>query len=294
VAAAGVVAAVVTAGALFWILPVSQATQELVVATTAENDPARDATSVAATGSTDPNAPTVLLIGDSHGRFWVNGAAGLALEQGWRLVSVRRNGCAWPNVDRVDPTIDGVREYCEEFRDKALEVAEQEQPQVTLLVSRALLGGTAAIVTSDGERVKTDDAQWIQEVKDGTDSFLADLVPHTDHIVLIEPIPETATPMAECLSTGASSTVCSQPAIDPPGANLVEEYWRSLGESPDVTSLDVDELVCPDGVCPAMVGDVVTHQDAHHLTDAYAAMLMPQVEAILARTGPDLRQLSQG
>jgi hypothetical protein len=233
----------------------------------------------------------VLLIGDSHGRFWVNGAAALAAEQGWRLVSVRRNGCAWPNVDRVDPAIDGVRDYCEEFRTKALEVAEQEQPEVTLLVGRSLLGGTAAIRTADDVRVTAGDDEWIQEIEDGTDSYVADLAPFTDSMVLIEPIPETETPMAECLSTGVAPDECSQPSIDPPGAKLVETYWRSLQDNNAITSLNVDDLICPDGVCPAMVGEVVTHQDAHHLTDDYATLLMPDFEARLAEDGPNLADL---
>ncbi|HVQ89248.1 MAG TPA: acyltransferase family protein [Actinomycetes bacterium] len=292
VAIGGLLAALMTAAAMLVILPVNAQTEKLVEAITAENDPARYATTVAVTGSTDPNAKTVLLIGDSHGRFWVNGAADLAAEQGWRLVSVRRNGCAWPNVDRVDPAIDGVRDYCQEFRDKALEVAEQEQPDVTLLVGRSLLGGTAAILTADSTRVTAGDPEWIEAIKSGTDSYLKDLAPFTGSMVLIEPIPETETPMAACLSTDTPPDECSQPSIDPPGAELVETYWRSLESDPAITSLDVDDLICPDHVCPAMVGDVITHQDSHHLTDAYAALLMPDIEKRLAETGPNLAALN--
>ena len=291
VALGGILAAVLAVVALLAMLPVSRETQYLMSVTAPQNDPARDATAVAETGSTDPNAKTVLLIGDSHGRFWVNGAADIAAEQGWRLVSVRNNGCAWTNVDRIDSVTGRVREDCAAFRKTAIQVAEEESPEVTLLVGRSLLGGSAAIVAGDGSVVNAGDPAWMAAIESGTESFLGDLRPLSQDIVLMEPIPETETSMTECLSTGVPPAECAQPGIDPPGADLVEGYWRGLARGDQITSLDLDDLVCPGGLCPAMDGHVITHQDQHHLTDDFAALLLPKVEAILSRRGPDLTAL---
>jgi len=81
---------------------------------------------------------------------------------------------------------------------------------------------------------------------------------------------------------------CSLPAIDPPGAAMVEEYWRNLADRPGLVTVDLDELVCPGGTCPAMVDALPTHRDSQHLTGAYAGLLMPAVEQQLAEQGVDL------
>lgn len=46
----------------------------------------------------------------------------------------------------------------------------------------------------------------------------------------------------------------------------------------NVTFGDLVEYVCPDGTCPAVIGNILTFRDHSHLTATYAATLAPYVE----------------
>jgi hypothetical protein len=55
-----------------------------------------------------------------------------------------------------------------------------------------------------------------------------------------------------------------------------------------VTTIDIDDLVCPDGMCPSMSDGLLTFRDDNHLTDDYATALLPEVLKLLRQQGIDL------
>jgi hypothetical protein len=52
----------------------------------------------------------------------------------------------------------------------------------------------------------------------------------------------------------------------------------------------MDDLICPDRLCPARVNDLIVYRDADHLTGRFAESLAPAVRsrlaAILERASP--------
>ena len=56
-----------------------------------------------------------------------------------------------------------------------------------------------------------------------------------------------------------------------------------------VTPVDLTEWICPDGMCPAVIGGVVVYLDDNHLTWSYARTLAPALvqrsRAVLERFG---------
>jgi SGNH domain (fused to AT3 domains) len=113
-------------------------------------------------------------------------------------------------------------------------------------------------------------------------SFSADLTPLVGRVVLVEPLPETAESMIYCLSTGADPDSCALPAVSLPGTAAVEAAWESL---PGVTTISVDDLICPLGTCPAMVNGIPAHRDSHHLAGSYARYLAHPLDAYLRARG---------
>jgi SGNH domain (fused to AT3 domains) len=107
-------------------------------------------------------------------------------------------------------------------------------------------------------------------------SSSADLTPLVGRVVLVEPLPETAESMIYCLSTGADPDSCALPAVSLPGTAAVEAAWESL---PGVTTISVDDLICPLGTCPAMVNGIPAHRDSHHLAGSYARYLAHPLDA---------------
>ena len=51
------------------------------------------------------------------------------------------------------------------------------------------------------------------------------------------------------------------------------------------TSLDLTDLICPDGVCVPSVGNVWVYLDDNHLTRSYAATLAPALGERLRAAG---------
>jgi peptidoglycan/LPS O-acetylase OafA/YrhL len=269
-AVTGLVGAVAVAFLLPSVLRVNAGAQALLKQAKEGSD------RLAAVQKGNAKAPTILLIGDSHADVLYPALARLAKKQGWSLLAVSKWACPWP---RVDATEEGVPIDCESLRQDALAAAEKERPEVAVLASRSIVVRQLRI---GGELVEPGAPGWIEEVVDGTDSFLADLRPLVGRIVMVEPLPETSEPMINCLATGAAPIECSSPAIHQPGTRALEQAWRKL---PGVATVSLDELICPEGICSAMLDGVPTYRDADHLTTAFSRQLAPTLDLYLRLYG---------
>ncbi len=95
-------------------------------------------------------------------------------------------------------------------------------------------------------------------------------------VVMIGPIPEMEEEPGRCLSSGRSD--CAAPPTKRDHDLAFEGVLRSIASDDErVHSLDLDELLCPEGVCLAEVDGHVTRKDRHHLTSGYAESLAPEL-----------------
>jgi hypothetical protein len=71
----------------------------------------------------------------------------------------------------------------------------------------------------------------------------------------------------------ARATTGDRPKDDALGRRdaLVEAVRRSS----DARLVDLTDIYCPDGLCVAIIGNVVVYQDEHHVTATFARSLMP-------------------
>jgi peptidoglycan/LPS O-acetylase OafA/YrhL len=270
VAAAGLVGAVVVALVLPGILRLDADARALLRQVNAGTG------TLASIEKTKADAPTILLVGDSHADVLYPAFARLAKKQGWSLVAKSKWACPWP---RVLATQDGVPLDCESMRQEALSLARQERPEVVVLASRSILVRPLRI---DGELIEPGKPGWIEEVARGTDAFLADLRPLVGRIVIVEPLPETSEPMINCLSTGAPPIACSAPVTDQAATPWLESAWRRV---PDVATVSLDTLICPERICSAMLYGVPTYRDADHLTPAFSRRLADALDSFLRLHG---------
>jgi peptidoglycan/LPS O-acetylase OafA/YrhL len=270
VAVGGIVMAAVVALLVPTVLHVGVGAQALIEE--AKAGPGR----LAAIRKTAEDAPTILLVGDSHADVLYAPFARLAKEQGWSLVTSSEWACPWP---RVQATLEGAELDCESMRREALQEAAKRHPEIAVLVSRSIVVRPLEI---DDELVDPGGSGWIEEVRRGTDSFLADLRPLVGRVVIIEPLPETSAPMIDCLVTGAAPTVCSAPAVSQPGTEALEAGWRQLA---DVKTVNLDNLICPERICSAMLNGIPTYRDTDHLTIAFSRQLAHSLDAYLRFNG---------
>jgi peptidoglycan/LPS O-acetylase OafA/YrhL len=225
----------------------------------------------------------VLLIGDSHAGFWQPAFAALAQEQGWQLTSVVRAACPWAQVESVSRRTGALQPCADDLTDPALAVARELRPEVTILVSRSIQ--FQALQLPDGRIVSEKDPEWLPAMTEGAIDFMDELLQYSAAVVLIEPTPETTTPMVRCVTT-ASRSSCDRRAVHTGAHEQILEFYAALEEQdPRITSVSLNEVVCPGGVCPALIGSTVTFRDKHHLTTDYTKLLISDVDRILRERG---------
>ena len=275
VAALGIGLAVAAAFAFPAVLKVDARAQ--AVLSQATEDPGA-AVAVRKTGDA---APSILVVGDSHAHYLYPAFERLARRQGWSLVPSIHNACPWALVEATDNV--GQTIPCDEMRRDAVKIATEYNPDLVILISRSIvvrpLRVGDSVIAPGGEG-------WLDEVKRGTTAFLDEIRPHVGSILIVEPLPETAEPMVDCLSAGGDSAECSAPAISQPGTQELEAYWRSLD---GVATVSIDELICPNGTCPAVVDGIPTHRDTNHVTAEFSEHLAPALDRWFRENGITLR-----
>ncbi|MCP4810600.1 MAG: acyltransferase [Proteobacteria bacterium] len=245
-----VVGAVAMAGLIFVVLPVDDEVKDRAERMAEQSE--RSGYEVEGSGA------RVALIGDSHMAHWTPAFHELALRRDWTLVGDTRNACPWPDLDWVG---DGARVFRCSF--------EAPAADVVFLAGRA--AGERSVHTVDGPLVHPDPG-WAEAVAAGSRSQLEALVARAGLVVVIEPIPELAEEPLACLS--ADRETCDVAPIVVERHLALEEIWRAAARDIEgVETLDLDELVCPDGVCPAEVDGEVTRRDTNHLTPSYTRAL---------------------
>lgn len=231
----------------------------------------------------DESGANVLLIGDSHAGFWQPALAQLAEEQGWQLTSVVRAACPWAVVESVSRRTGALQPCAAELTDPALAIARELRPDVTILVSRSIQ--FQALQMSDGRIVSQTDPEWLPAMTQGATRYLDELLQYSNSVVLIEPTPETTKPMVRCVTDQTRSN-CDRRAVHTGAHEQILEFYAGLdAQNPRIISVSLNEVVCPGGICPALVDTTLTFRDRHHLTTEYAALLINDVERVLRDRG---------
>lgn len=235
----------------------------------------------------DRSRRTILVGGDSHAFFWKQAFTEYAKKQGFRVVFVTIEGCPWMDIPALSAQT-GLDHRCQQrLWNPMIRAVKEYQPDAVVLFNRGVLSRT---LDTGAGTIRAGDPGWEEIVRAGTVRNLRELTPLTDRVVIVEPMPITATPMLACLTDGEDPKDCAQPATAARGTDFVEGLYRELAvSSPNVVSLDLDSVICPRGICPAMVRGVPTFSDTNHLSWDYAEMLMPQVDRALRSAGVRLR-----
>ncbi|MFI7481795.1 acyltransferase family protein [Kocuria sp. M1R5S2] len=195
---------------------------------------------------------TVAVVGNSHMEQFMGAVIPVAEEHGWQLVAVLQPGCPFAVRPEGDP--------CHEGNEAALDYVERIEPDVVMTTSTyaARMDGSAETVV-DGfpELVDRLGARGI-EVVGFRDNPRFDFNPY------------------ECAERhGADDARCRVPVDRVLGP---ENPADALSDRPWFTSLDLTELICPDGLCRPVVGNVYVFMDPHHLTWTYARSMAPALE----------------
>ncbi|RRR97673.1 acyltransferase family protein [Glycomyces terrestris] len=203
----------------------------------------------------DPGAEhTIALVGGSRIAHWFPAFHEAALESGWQVVSITKSGCQFSTeAPRNDDAEEAAS--CVEWNEQVLGVLVELRPDLVVTLSTRAFEGGDGTYPGFADRWRTLD-EWGVEV------------------LALRDLPRLAEPLPECLEQRTVEE-CATPV------SLTRAPEDPTGEYADlpanVTFGDLVDYVCPEGTCPAVIGNVLTFRDHSHLTATYSATLAPYV-----------------
>lgn len=203
---------------------------------------------------------TVVVVGNSHAEQLVGAIVPVAAEQGWQLVSLIQSGCSFGLTGQPDE--------CFAINEAFVEYLEQLQPDVVITIST-----WGAPVDDQPERVVRGHSEAIDR-----------LVSAGISVVGVRDNPRWIHDPVACLeSTDWDVDACTPSVDDLLAETNPAEQWQ---DRDGYTILDFTDLICPDGWCEPVIGNVLVWLDNNHLTADYVeTMGLAGRERILAAVG---------
>lgn len=185
---------------------------------------------------------TVIALGNSHMEQWMDNLYMLAREENWNLRFLQYNDCQVfeQAVNLTDPG-------CNQWIPTALDYIDGEAPDTVVTI------GTVSVREEMSEYLPSELETYIQHLdQEGI------------HLLAVRDNPRFWVPHADCETR--TNGVCdyeSALASSPnPLAPLADRYRN-------FSTVDMNDIICPEGTCPSAVGNVYTYRDDSHLTKTF-------------------------
>ena len=194
----------------------------------------------------------LVVLGDSHAAMWMPALIPFAFRYHWKLVPLIKTGCVPAVLDSGS---------CAVWYRWALAQVRRLHPRAVVL-SQAWSG-------------------WGREGVDAVSRELRDLAPLTRRVTLTEDPPAKSSATLDCLlARDATLGSCAFRVM----ASEEETYASVRREARAAHTGYVPTLrwFCVRGLCPAVVGTIVTYRDTTHITATYARQLARPFGAALA------------
>jgi peptidoglycan/LPS O-acetylase OafA/YrhL len=194
----------------------------------------------------------VVVLGDSHAGMWMPAFVRFAVRYHWKLVPLVKPGCV-PSVMASGK--------CAIWYRWALGQMRRLHPRAVMLSqfwSSWGRGGIGAVARE-----------------------LPDLLPLTQRLAVVEDPPARNRPALDCLlARGATLGSCAFPVTPDEATAYASVHRETLGVR--ARYVRTAQWFCARGLCPTVVGTVVTYRDTTHITATYARVLADPLAAELA------------
>ncbi len=211
----------------------------------------------------------VALYGNSHAGAWFPPILKTAEAKGWRVDTYLASECY-----SVDIPV--------QFQTKAL--VDNCSAMNDWAQSKIASGGYDLVIMSDRTfqpLVGVSSARKQATAKASYNRVMDRFIKSGSRILVLRDTPGAATSLPDCVASHLK---------DPAKCAIKTKYTGSTGLEPDplaaaaagregtdVTRLEVTNLLCRDGSCPAVLGGLITYFDHGHMTRTFALTLYPEV-----------------
>jgi len=224
-------------------------------------------------GGNFDGSPDLVMLGDSHMQHWSAAAAAAMEESGGSWILVFHPGCRYgSDADRDEAE-------CANFQDAAEEYVADLAPKMVLTTASKTVAAPDEYLRSPGEQETIVDhyAEAIQPFLDAGSQVIA-----------MRDTPRYTYSIPECVDSNPSHLeACDGSAHEALAQiNPVQEFLAQHDYGQQVVSLDMTGLLCPEGVCKAVIGNVSTYLDDSHLSKTFVLSAKRQfAEAFKKATG---------
>jgi hypothetical protein len=191
---------------------------------------------------------TLVVFGNSHSVMWVPALSLIAKAEGWKLIPIVREACAYEIYADVDQ-IWSPQNSCSMFYDWAKTTIKRLHPDAIVMGSYDETPG------------------WVA----GEEKIVGQLKPMTKRFILLGDDVSFNAPEACLARPGATQGTCARPE----GSNALELQAQNIATSRKVNFLDIRPLMCDADVCPAEIGGFIPTKDDAHLTPQFSAFVAP-------------------
>src|SRR5690606_23799240 len=223
----------------------------------------------------DAESDTVVaLVGDSHAAHWQPALTELAEQHGWRLETYTKSSCPFADVLLWEARNDRPYTDCQEWQAEVRERLAADPPGAVVVSS-------ADHEASDGsEPLGTEESR--EALADGMARSWRALEEAGSEVLAIVDTPWLGINAPECVAEHLDDLrACAVPREEAVERSGAEALAAAAERVPVVNVVDLTEFVCPAEECVPVVGGVLTHSDAHHLTATYSRTLAPRLEGPL-------------
>jgi peptidoglycan/LPS O-acetylase OafA/YrhL len=204
----------------------------------------------------DPDAPRIVLFGDSHAAHWFPAVEGFATEAGYAVEVHTKSSCPAADIETLRQG--SPYPQCPEWREAVIDRINELHPALVLLATFS----DAELAPDEEDEPAMWDAAWGRTI-DAIDAPVAVLADTPD--MLEDPAP--------CLSANLSAAeACGQPR-DRALEGASREAQISATASRGIPLIDLNEYICDDDWCPPIIGNTLVYRDSHHMTAEFSADL---------------------
>ena len=208
---------------------------------------------------------TLLVVGNSHMHQWIPAIETLAEHNNWRVVSYIRGYCM---LATPEEQLAG-HDECVPWLDD---------------VDTVMQGADPDLVMVQGTRSTADDRETLPS---GMRQRIEDLAGRGRQVIAVRDNPRFDFAPARCAEDhGADAPECAATHT----VLTTQSPLRPVADaSRRISTVDMGDLICPDGRCTPAIGNVYTYWDGNHLTPDYVRSLAPmfveRVDRALAEAG---------
>ncbi|WP_461636084.1 acyltransferase family protein [Glutamicibacter soli] len=207
-------------------------------------------------GNFGAGEPVLVMLGDSHMQHWSEAGARMMEGSGGSWILLHHPGCRYGSeTARSEPE-------CASFQDAA-------QEYVTALAPTWVMANASMTVQGYDEDLRTPGEQ--EALVDGFDQAIFPFLAAGSKVVAVRDTPRYEYLIPECVDSAKSDpSRCDGLASELlHETNPVEKWLDSADYGNTVISLDLTPVLCPQGVCKAVIGNVLTYLDNSHLSKMF-------------------------